>query len=630
MDGHGDEGPETDKPPTDWSREEWLGVSDDDGESARCGPVQLAMWGYYLEPFEEMKEDVEAARESEEMAEHGDSDSDVEIPDEFKLGNPGEAVEKAKYLGIGENQDLAGDEMIHSISEDGRTVFMPAPSHEGLIDVLREEGELSKPSKPFKLSEHADVRIPFPSESVQLLYPEQSIAADAAEAMGLNGTHEHDYEGEVWYMPGESHSDFISVVEGMGADSPGYAPVAKLSEYKSIGMIDFRGTREGELDESEIPADDYDGHYFNPGSTKSESSYPLVDSEGYLRRGNLQSAWSLRGQGSLGMPRDSAERLLLNLGLVFGPEESEANPLPEEAYEGRETGTPYAAESTTRLGARLGSVTRTDEPHQGEVAGNSFDTQTQNAMSDSDTRETAALGKHLANAMKGGMERMSYHGSGHDSEAEMMEEMAGHCGMSKSHMRSVMRGDTGCPSIDVLEAASETLDLDMGMLVAAAEKDGCEYSMQSGHGMDEDKDDEEMTMSESELKEKLTDKRNRIEQLEARVEELEAEREQVASEYAEALAAGTDMLSADLMQEKFEVAELAEMYQDQNTSVTETQDEPAVRSGDGGGEAASLAPSERQRKQELESQLADLEGHDGRLAEARRDELESKLAKLGE
>jgi hypothetical protein len=64
--------------------------------------------------------------------------------------------------------------------------------------------------------------------------------------------------------------------------------------------------------------------------------------------------------------------------------------------------------------------------------------------------------------------------------------------------------------------------------------------------------------------------------------------------------------------------------------VTETTDEPAVRSGDGGGEAASLAPSERQRKQELESQLADLEGHDGRLAEARRDELESKLAKLGE
>jgi hypothetical protein len=323
---------------------------------------------------------------------------------------------------------------------------------------------------------------------------------------------------------------------------------------------------------------------------------------------------------------------MLNLGLVFGPPDSEANPLPQEAYDERDdVGTPYAAEATERLAARLEGTIKTDEPHQGEVAGSSFDTQTQNAMSDSDTRETAQLGKHLANAMKGGMERMSYHGSGHDSEAEMMEEMAGHCGMSKSHMRSVMRGDTGCPSVDVLEAASETLDLDMGMLVAAAEKDGCEYSMQSGHEMDE-KDDEEMTMTDSELKSKLTEKRQRIEQLEARVEELEAEREQVASEYAEALAAdaGVEALDAELMTEKFEVSELAEMYQDQQTSVTETQDTPAVRSGDGGGESASLAPSERQRKEELESQLADLEGHNGRLAEARRDELQDELEELGE
>jgi hypothetical protein len=242
--------------------------------------------------------------------------------------------------------------------------------------------------------------------------------------------------------------------------------------------------------------------------------------------------------------------------------------------------------------------------------------------------ETAALGSSLSNLMNGGMERMSYHGCGHDSKSEMMEEMAKHADMSKSHMRSIARGDVMCPSVDAIEAMSEILDADMGMLMDAAERDGCDYSMASGHGMDEDKDDEEMTMSESELKEKLTDKRNRIEQLEARVEELESEREQVASEYAEALAADTDVLDADLMQAKFEVAELAEMYQDQTTSVTDTTDEPAVRSGDGGGESASLAPSERQRKQELESQLADLEGHDGRLAEARRDELEDELAEI--
>jgi predicted RNase H-like nuclease (RuvC/YqgF family) len=217
----------------------------------------------------------------------------------------------------------------------------------------------------------------------------------------------------------------------------------------------------------------------------------------------------------------------------------------------------------------------------------------------------------------------------------MMEEMAKHADMSKSHMRSIARGDVMCPSVDAIEAMSEILDADMGMLMDAAERDGCDYSMQSGHGMDEDEEDDESmtaTMSDSELKEKLTDKRNRIEQLKARVEELESEREQVAAEYAEALAAdsGVDALDADLMTEKFEVAELAEMYQDQNVSVTETTDTPAVRSGDGaGGESASLAPSERQRKQELEEKLTMWEDRDSILAENETERIEAELAELG-
>jgi hypothetical protein len=75
LDGHGDEGPSTDDPPTDWGRMEWLGMESED-DDPRCGPVQLAMWGFYLEPFEEMKSDVEAARETsdESMSEHESGD----------------------------------------------------------------------------------------------------------------------------------------------------------------------------------------------------------------------------------------------------------------------------------------------------------------------------------------------------------------------------------------------------------------------------------------------------------------------------------------------------------------------------------------------------------------------------
>jgi hypothetical protein len=212
----------------------------------------------------------------------------------------------------------------------------------------------------------------------------------------------------------------------------------------------------------------------------------------------------------------------------------------------------------------------------------------------------------------------------------MMEEMAKHCGMSKGHMRSISRGDVGCPSIDAIEAMSEILDMDMGMLVDAAERDGCDYSMASGHGgMDEEKDeeDESMSRSKSELKSELTDQRQRIEELQSEIEQLREEREQVASEYASALASESEVLDSETMTEKFEVAELAEMYAEQETSVTEPT-EATVRSGDGGGETSALSPGQRERKHEIQEQLSELEGHDSRLAEARRDELESELSEI--
>jgi len=106
LDGHGDEGPATDDPPTDWGREEWLGITD--GGSPRCGPVQLGLWGYYLDWFEDAKQEVEAAMEDSDMAD------DMTVPEAYRFSNPGEAVEQAKFLGVGEDRDLAGDEMIHT------------------------------------------------------------------------------------------------------------------------------------------------------------------------------------------------------------------------------------------------------------------------------------------------------------------------------------------------------------------------------------------------------------------------------------------------------------------------------------------------------------------------------------
>jgi hypothetical protein len=59
-------------------------------------------------------------------------DSLEEIPDEFIFDNPGEAVSKAKEMGF----DGSGEDMIHTHGDGDDTVFMPAPSHDRLMEVL--------------------------------------------------------------------------------------------------------------------------------------------------------------------------------------------------------------------------------------------------------------------------------------------------------------------------------------------------------------------------------------------------------------------------------------------------------------------------------------------------------------
>jgi hypothetical protein len=632
LDGHGDEGPATDDPPTDWGREEWLGISD--GGSARCGPVQLAMWGYYSDWFESAKQEVEAAMEDSEMAD------EMTVPDEYRFSNPGEAVTKAKEMGVGEDRDLAGDEMIHTHEMDGETVFMPGPTHEELLDRLREMDELAA----------VDVALPMPSESVQLLYPERAVAADAARAMGLGDeddadgdiTHPHDFEGETWFMPGADHGAFADAVSGMDAGMAGLAPVARLNEYQAVGPIEFRGTREGELDESAIPNDDYDGHYFNAGENKSDSSFPLVDSEGYLRRGNLDAAWDLRGQGDLGMPRDPAERLMLNLGLVFGPPDSEANPLPQAAYDERDdVGTPYAEEASRAADvARL--TDRPDDPEMGEVSGGGGgeNDEQETTMSDTTTAsdsdpetdaDTARLGGDLADLMRGEMVRQA---ASDDSQmSQMMDEMADAAGMSQGHMHAIKRGEVGCPSMDAIEAMSDVLGVETEMLVMAAERDGCDYSaMGYGSGDDDSDKSESMTTTDTnELKAELADAKQRIDELEQENERLRDEREQVAREYAEALAEGDTVLDADDYVDKFEVAELAEMYDEATDAALATEEvEPTVRSGSDGtpSESSALSAGDRERVAELEDEREQWAGRDSRLAEARLAEIDDELNDL--
>lgn len=87
--------------------------------------------------------------------------------------------------------------------------------------------------------------------------------------------------------------------------------------------VSWDGTSSGKLDEPAIPNDDYESHYLNAADTKSDSSFPVVDADGNLRAGNVNSAWDMRNRGE-----GVSEECLRKLDSAF-----DDNVLPESAYE---------------------------------------------------------------------------------------------------------------------------------------------------------------------------------------------------------------------------------------------------------------------------------------------------------
>jgi len=215
----------------------------------------------------------------------------------------------------------------------------------------------------------------------------------------------------------------------------------------------------------------------------------------------------------------------------------------------------------------------------------------------------------------------------------MMQEMADAAGMSRGHLHAIKRGEVGCPSMDAIEAMSDILGVDTEMLVMAAERDGCDYSaMGYGSGSDDTDETESMTTTDkNEIKAELADAKQRIEEREQENEQLRDERDQVAQQYAEALADGDTVLDAEDYVEKFEVSELAEMYDEAAEADLASEDvEPTVRSGSDGtpSESSALSAGDRERVAELEDEREQWAGRDSRLAEARLAEIDEELDDL--
>lgn len=68
-------------------------------------------------------------------------------------------------------------------------------------------------------------------------------------------------------------------------------------DFKTVAGVRFQGTRDGKLDEAEIDENFGDHALYGDGENKGDYSYWVVDAEGYLRKGNVQSAWQLGCRG---------------------------------------------------------------------------------------------------------------------------------------------------------------------------------------------------------------------------------------------------------------------------------------------------------------------------------------------
>lgn len=142
----------------------------------------------------------------------------------------------------------------------------------------------------------------------------------------------------------------------------------------------------------------------------------------------------------------------------------------------------------------------------------------------------------------------------------------------------------------------------------------------------------------TELKARLSEKTDRIDDLEAELSELRDENEtlearaaavdEAESAFAAALAEHVPR-DAEALQADLSLSQMRDWLDDIDEASVEdaAAAEADVRSG-AGGQSAALSESERERKQELEAKLSELDDKEGMLAEKERERVESELADL--
>lgn len=262
---------EPDGPPTSWGEDEWTGG---------CGEVQQALWGYYKDWFKRKAEHVEDIRD--DSTEHGSDAVATDRPTEDRHWT-----------------DYGKVSIDHQTGSNGVTIDMAAAPADFYV-ALHDDGDeyvRQNVSAGEQLGRTGPLEAYDDHDRLSLSLDEPISEARTVYAV----LYYADETGDMG-NPIESQRGFIfdSAVL-MPSDSRNRSMRKSIfgNDARTVAGVTFDGVSDGDLDESDIPSDDYKDHYLYPGDTKSESSYPVVDADGMLRTGNISAAYSLGARGGI-------------------------------------------------------------------------------------------------------------------------------------------------------------------------------------------------------------------------------------------------------------------------------------------------------------------------------------------
>jgi len=315
LDSHeGDVTPEG--PPTEWSEEDWT--------EHGCGEVQQALWGFYKDWFARKQEHVTEIRENS-----GDHATDAAWRP-TTLDRPTEDRHWTEYDKVGIEHQMA-TESVRVNMATAHTDFYVALHDEGAEHTRQNVsvGEQLGRAGPFDAYEEVSTGVEFdqPIAESRRVYAVLYYATETGDMANPIETQQGFVFDSAVVMADDTSDGRMSIFEQMADDYAATvlnAPLCadgahllstRLATDRDVAGVSFTGLRDGKLDESEIPNDDYEQHYLYSEDTKSASSYPVVDGDGYLRRGNVDAAHALGARG--GVDSDAHDRKVMQLNEVF-------------------------------------------------------------------------------------------------------------------------------------------------------------------------------------------------------------------------------------------------------------------------------------------------------------------------